>query len=281
MNWSYFIFKLLMLMGLVFSKPYVTKWVVSSTHNWGFLLVLVSFLVFALATSLVVNILSWGYRRRNKIEMGRTDNVLAGLENVYYLILAGAVILTLLGVFGIDYKSLFTSLSIVAAAIAIISKDYISEVISGVIMSFSNDFSIGDYVNIAGHKGKIMDLHLTRVELLNEDDDIIFIPNNKVFSGETINYTKRELRKVSVEFEVDQKYLKTVEELEQDLILSVADYSGHILEGSYNLKIVELKKDSISFKFQYVLLQVDRDLEKEIRRKTVRKVVNFINAHGG
>ncbi len=278
MNWTAFIVKSILLAGLVFSKPYLTEWVSDSKHNWEFLLVMDSFFVFALSSSLVVNILSWGYRRRNKIDINRTDNVLAGLENVYYLILAGAVVLTLLGIFGIDYKTLFTSLSIVAAAIAIISKDYISEVISGVIMSFSNDFSIGDYVNIAGHKGRILDLHFTRVELLNEDDDIIFIPNNKVFSSETINYTKRQLRKVSVEFEVDQKYIKTVESLEEDLIQSVSDYADNIVERSYNLKIVEIKKDSISFKFQYVLFQVDRELEKEIRKKTVRKVVNFINA---
>lgn len=279
MNWIYFVFKSLLLFGLVFSKPYLQRLVKETQHNLDFLTVLSSFFVFALASSLIVNLLSWIYRRRKKLKVGNKDNVLVGLENVYYIILTGAVILSLLGVFGIDYKALFTSLSIVAAAIAIISKDYISEVISGIIMSFSNDFSIGDYVSIAGHKGKIVDLHLTRVELLNEDDDIIFIPNNKVFSGETINFTKRHLKKVSVEFEIDQKYLRTVEELESDLIISVSDYAGNIIEGTYNLKIVEIKKDSISFKFQYVLFKVDRDLEKQIRKKTVRKVVNFINAH--
>ena len=279
MKWTYFIIKTILLFGLVFSKPYLRTLIKKSHHNLDFLAVLSSFLVFALASSLVVNMLSWIYRRRKNLKAGRNDNVLAGLENIYYIILAGAVILGLLGIFGVDYKDLFTSLSIVAAAIAIISKDYISEVISGIIMSFSNDFSIGDYVSIAGHKGRILDLHLTRVELLNDDDDIIFIPNNKVFSGETINYTKRHLKKVSIEFEVDQKYLRTVEELEGDLIGSVSEYAQNIIEGTYNLKIVEIKKDSINFKFQYVLLQVDRELEKQIRKKTVRKVVNFINMH--
>ena len=279
MKWTYFIIKTILLFGLVFSKPYLRTLIKKSHHNLDFLAVLSSFLVFALASSLVVNMLSWIYRRRKNLKAGRNDNVLAGLENIYYIILAGAVILGLLGIFGVDYKDLFTSLSIVAAAIAIISKDYISEVISGIIMSFSNDFSIGDYVSIAGHKRRILDLHLTRVELLNDDDDIIFIPNNKVFSGETINYTKRHLKKVSIEFEVDQKYLRTVEELEGDLIGSVSEYAQNIIEGTYNLKIVEIKKDSINFKFQYVLLQVDRELEKQIRKKTVRKVVNFINMH--
>ena len=73
---------------------------------------------------------------------------------------------------------------------------------------------INDYVKIGTVKGKIIDINLTKIALLNDDDDVIFLPNNRVFTSDIINYTRREIRKVSVDFEMDLKALHTVEELD-------------------------------------------------------------------
>ncbi|MCI4647731.1 mechanosensitive ion channel family protein [Phaeodactylibacter sp.] len=236
------------------------------------------FIVFALSASLAVAILSYLYRRNKKLPSSKNDNVLLGLRNIYYIVLTGAAMITILGFWNIDLKTLFTTLSIVAAAIAIISKDYVSEIISGIIISFSREVTIDDYVKIGEHKGKIIDINLTKIALLNEDDDVIFIPNNKVFTSEIVNYTRREIKKVSIEFEVLTAAIETVEELESDLIRSIQEYEAHIEPQSYNLKVVDIRKDSVSLKFQYILREINRELEREIRRKTVRRVVNYIKS---
>lgn len=242
--------------------------------------IVVGFLIFALSASLAFTLLAWLYRRSKKIRPGKNDNVIIGLQNIYYIVFTAALLTTLLGFWGIDLKTLFTSLSIVAAAIAIISKDYISEIISGIIISFSSEISIDDYVKIGDHRGKIIDIHLTKIALLNEDDDLIFLPNNKVFTSEIVNYTRRDIKKVSIDFELMIPSLSTVEALEADLIAAVSEYQDMIVPDSYNLKIVELRRDSLALKFQYVIKMVDRDLEREIRRKTVRQVVNYVKTKG-
>jgi small-conductance mechanosensitive channel len=242
---------------------------------------IIGFLIFALSASLTTTALSALYRRGKKIPAHKADNVIIGLRNIYYIILTFATIITILGFWGIDVKTLFTTLSIVAAAIAIISKDYISEIISGIIISFSREISIDDYVKIGEHKGKIADIHFTKIALLNDDDDVIFLPNNKVFTSEIVNYTRREIKKVSIEFEVMIASIQTVEALERDLIESVSEYQDHIEPESYNLKIVDINKDSLELKFQYVLREINRELEREIRRKTVRRVVNYVKANLG
>ncbi|MCB0592719.1 MAG: mechanosensitive ion channel [Lewinellaceae bacterium] len=242
----------------------------------------ISFIIFALAASVLVSILVWFYRRREGIPAGKANNVIIGLNNIYYLILVGAGIMTILGFWNIDFKTLFTTLSIVAAAIAIISKDYIAEIISGIIISFSREVAIDDYIRIGDQKGKVIDINFTKIALLNEDDDVIFIPNAKFFSSEIVNYTKREIKKVSIEFEVMIQNIKTAEELEADLIHAISDYEGHIQAGTYNLKIVEIRKDSLTLKFQYDFLrEINRELEREIRRKTVRRIVNYVKKNLG
>lgn len=245
-------------------------------HLAGYANLVLGFIVFALSASLIVAVLSFLYRRNKKLPAAKNDNVLIGLRNIYYIVLTAAGLTTLLGFWDIDLKTLFTTLSIVAAAIAIISKDYVSEIISGIIISFSKEVNIDDYVKIGEQKGKIIDINLTKIALLNEDDDVIFLPNNKVFSGEIVNYTRREIKKVSIEFEVLTTSIQTVEELESDLIRSIREYEAHIEPASYNLKVVDIRKDSLSLKFQYVLREINRELEREIRRKTIRRVVNHI-----
>lgn len=237
---------------------------------------LLGFGIFALSAHLIVVFLSWLYRRRKQIPYSQPDNVVIGLENLYYLLLGGATIVLVLAFMGVPPRELFTSLSIVAAAIAIVSKDYISEIISGMIISFSREISIGDYIKIGTNKGKIIDLKLTKIVFLNDDDDIIYIPNNTVFNSEIINYTRKQVKRVNIEFEVDLKAIKNVEALEADLIETVKDYHEHIQPGSFALKIGDIKKDSVTLKFQYILNQINRELEQDIRRKTVRRVVNYV-----
>lgn len=239
--------------------------------------ILAGFFVFFLAANILVVILSWIYRKRRHYLDNQGDNVVLGLKNIYYILMSGAIVTTILGLFGIDPKTLFTTLSIVAAAIAIISKEYISEIISGIIISFSsNEISVGDYLKIGAHKGKIIDLGLTKIAFLDEDDDIIFIPNTQVFASEIVNYTKKQIRRVSIEFEASLHAVPSVEALEVYLTEALKDYHDFIEPGSFWLRVVEIKKDSLFMKFQYVLKQINRELEIEIRRRTVRRLVAYI-----
>lgn len=238
--------------------------------------VIASFLLVAFGLNILIHMLSSGYRRRKKYPKNRMDNVLLGLHNIYLLLMTAAVLAAVLSLAGIDFKSLFTGLSIVAAAIAIITKDFITNIISGIAISFSNEFTIGDYIRIGDNKGKVTDITLSKVSLLTDDDDVVFIPNSFFFADQIINHSKKGKRTVNIEFEVSLASLDTVEELEADLIQSLNEYLEFIEAESFRLRIMDIQKDSLSFKFQYVLKGIDRDLEREIKRKTIRRVVNHI-----
>jgi small-conductance mechanosensitive channel len=235
--------------------------------------ILTTFFIFLLSLRLLIRLLRWWYRRRNNMPAEKDDNVIYGLSNLYILLVVLFSGLTILALMGIEYKELFTTLSIVAAAIAIIFKEYISEIISGFLISFSRQINNDDYVKIGDHKGKIIDINLTKTTLINEDDDIIILPNAKVFSSEIINYTQREIKKINTEFEIGLDALESVEVLEEELKATLKNYGKYIQTDSYNLKIVQIKKDFLQMKFQYVLHKVDRELERTIRRIVARKVV--------
>ena len=214
------------------------------------------------------------YRRRHKV--WAEDNFTIGIGLIYTILLAIGIIVGILSLFRINVRDLFTSLSIIFAGLAILSKDYISNMINGMIITFSGQLTIGDNVSIGQHRGKITDITLSSLHIQNDDDDVIYIPNNVVLNAEVVNYTKREIKRTSIDFEIYMKYLMSVEQLEQQLIEALSPFNELIKPDSYYLRVAEVKKDSVALKFQYILQQPNKDLERQIRRKTIRRLVEII-----
>lgn len=215
------------------------------------------------------------YRRRKKLQ--EDDNFIIGVGQIYTLLLVVGLSAGVLSLFRIDTRQLFTSLSIIFAGIAILTKDYFSNMINGMIITFSGQLSITDNVSIGKHRGKIVDITLQNVHLLNDDDDMIYISNNLLLNSEVVNYTRRQIKRTSIEFEIDLRHLKTVEELEKNLVDAISSFQDFIKPESYYLRVAEVRKDHVSMKFQYILKAPNKDLERIIRRKAIRRLVEIIS----
>ena len=271
-----YVIRFLLLVLLLLAKKVVETHKISLEQLYYFLHSIIEFLILFTIVNIVTAVLIMIYRLRKNIPYKFTDNVINGVNNLYYLIVTIGLIMMILGFWGIDFKSLLTSLSIVAAAIAIISKDYVSGIISGIIISFSKEINIDDYVKIGNNKGKILDITLSKITLLNDDDDIIYLPNERAYMSEIINYTKKEIKKVSIDFELGIQYHTTIEQLENSLADSLKDFHQFIEPNSFNIKIVDVHHDYLSLKFQYKLMEVNREIERLIRKKTIRLIANSI-----
>jgi small-conductance mechanosensitive channel len=266
---------------ILFEAIYLNWNKIFKNHDLSVYKSFLSYIIFALIVLFIKDTISIYYRKRNKLGINDKNNVVVGIENISNLILTIVFIFFLLSFWNIDPKTLFTSLSIVAAAIAIVFKDYISPIISGFIMAFSSDLNIGDNVKIGLHKGIIKDIKMSKLALQTDDDDIIFIPNDKVYLSEIMNYTTLEVKRVSIPFSLPSTSVKSVVDLENELINELAEYQNYINKDSFNLKVVNIFKDNIEFKFQYSMAQRNPELEKNIRKKTARKIIDYITSSMG
>ncbi len=229
--------------------------------------------------NLLTRLIKLLYRRRNYARRRGAKNFVYGVENIRKLLIAAVVVFTLLSLMGIDFRTLFTSLSIVAAAIAIVSKDFVNDLIIGIYYSFTDVFEVGDYVRFHGRKGKVVDIGLLKVSLLNDNDDTIIMPNSKIYADEIVNYTRRDVRLMSIDFEMDIRFVPDMNTLEKDLIQTLEPYAERIEQSSYLLKIVEVKKDYLELKFQFRLLQDERRAQRETKRLVVREVFSYVTTH--
>lgn len=272
----------LAIIAIMVFKRYKIHWLSTTQIEWlkeidvTFVDIILNYIYFILILNFAKGVIFFWYRKSKKIDSSRTDNIILGLNNITVLVVGVVTVLTGIALMGIDVKAFFASLSIIAAAIAIISKDYISNVIGGMLIAFSSDVNLGDYIKVGGNKGKVIDMSITMFSLLTDDDDVVIIPNNMVYALDVINYTKRAIKKTSIEFEISLEAISTVSQLEEDLIATLKEFDSIIQSDSYNLKAVGIKKDLIEFKFQYILDIPDREKEKDIRKKVIRRVVQII-----
>lgn len=216
------------------------------------------------------------YHQKHKLSRGVKSNFILGINHIASIIHTFVLIGAILLLFGFDPINFITSLSIVAAAIAIISKDYIANMINGMIIMFSNQIMIGDEIRIGDVKGKVLDITLVNMHITNDDEDLIYIPNSLVFTSQILNYTKRAIRKVSFDFDLKNELAANVAAVEKHIIDVLHEYHQYIKEDSYVLRIIKINENFTSLKFQFVLHYHSSVREKDIRKAALRQVLKYI-----
>jgi small-conductance mechanosensitive channel len=213
------------------------------------------------------------YRRRNHIK-GK-DNFTIGINTIYYVFIIILMIILAMALLRVNLREFFTSISILGAAIAILAKDYISNAINGMILMFNNQISIGDRIQIGGHKGKITHISLLNLQIVNEEDDLIYIPNTNVLSQDIINYTKAESLKVSIEFVAKAHNMESIEALEM-YFSNVFSGNPNVEKDSFRLKVIHLKYNRIDLRAEANLVKRDSKMERQFKRQLVNAWFEYL-----
>ncbi len=219
-------------------------------------------------------LISW-YLRKNRLQRLTRDNFVLGLNRISSVLNTVVFLVALMNFTGLNLKETFFSLSIAAAAFALLTKEYVANMINGLIIMFSDQLSLGDQIRVGEYKGKVLDITLINVVLQNDDDDIVLIPNSVIFSSMVLNQSKQNIKKLTIEFELDLKYQSSPDMLERELKASLRPYASNITENSFSLKILEIKKDLVHYKVQFLIPRPDKETERKMRRMLINTILSF------
>ncbi len=215
------------------------------------------------------------YRSRHKKSNRVRGNYVLGINQIATLLNVVFAILGLMLAFGINPKDFLTSITIVAMAIALLFRDYITNMISGLLIMFSDQFTIGDNVRIGEHQGKIMDITLANIMVKNEDDDVVLIPNNTAFTSNIINQSLQNSKKLSLDFELPLAHSYHPGELEGSLKAVLQKYDADIIQGSFQFKVIGVGKDFVKYKVQITTTKKDTGLRRKLRNDLYLKVIAY------
>lgn len=176
---------------------------------------------------------------------------------------------------GINPLDFLTSLTIVAMAIALIFRDYITNMLSGLFIMFSEQFSVGDRVKIGEHKGRIVDVTFAHIEVQNDEDDIIMIPNNVVFINPVVNLSAHRSHLFAVKFELPLQAGANVQELEEEIRKVLANHPNLDKGNTQDLEVVEIGKDYIRYKVELYAVSSSNKLHKQLENELMRHILLF------
>jgi hypothetical protein len=227
-------------------------------------------LIIFLGASLIVStlrlIIIYWYTRKHNFKSNIKDNFILGINRIVSILNTVFIVFGLITLLKVDPKDFIFSVSIVAAAIAVTFKEYINNMINGLIIMFSDRLSLGDHIRIGNNEGKILDITLINMILQNEDSDMVIVPNSIAFSSVIINQSKQNTKKLSVEFDMALENGYTPEYLENYLSKIIDSYSANVVPGGLTVKTLEINRDVVIFKAMVLLKHYDKLKEREIRR---------------
>ena len=74
----------------------------------------------------------------------------------------------------------------------------LSNLFSGITLLTTHPFKVGDYVEISGQSGTVKSIGLFYTGLATVDNRMIYAPNGSVTSGQIVNFSAEDLRRVII-----------------------------------------------------------------------------------
>jgi small conductance mechanosensitive channel len=108
--------------------------------------------------------------------------------------------LVVLSVLGIDVGPMLAGLGIAGFVLGFALQDTLSNFAAGLMIMFYRPFDVGDLVTAAGVKGKVDAVSLVSTVITTLDNQVLIVPNNKVWGDVINNVTAQATRRVDLVF---------------------------------------------------------------------------------
>lgn len=147
----------------------------------------------------VIKIIQKGLR--NSFERREMEPSLRGfLNSVIGILLKTMLLITVIGMMGVQMTSFIAVLGAVALAIGMALSGTLQNFAGGVMILLFKPFKAGDYIEAQGHSGSVNEIQIFNTILKTPDNKTIIIPNGGLSTGSMINYSTELRRRVDFVF---------------------------------------------------------------------------------
>lgn len=158
-------------------------------------------IVILLVTFKIINSISRRIEKRG--EGGKFDKtVMRTIAYIFRIGLKVAIVICLVAYLGIDTSGLTALVASFGVCIGLAVNGALSNVAGGVLILVTRPFKIDDYIEAQGVSGTVEDIHMVCTKLRTPDNKVIYLPNGALSSGNIINYSEKDLRRVDFTFSI-------------------------------------------------------------------------------
>lgn len=157
------------------------------SETWLKVILAAGIMLVANATLQLLNALLWDYlvsRRRG----AAVPRLLVDMFNFLALIVVALAVLS--GIFQVDLSALLVTSTVVSAVIGLSLQDMLGNVISGLALQLEQPFRVGDWVQIHGQEGWVVQMNWRSLTIRTRDNNDVVLPNAHVAKNEFSNYSR-------------------------------------------------------------------------------------------
>lgn len=121
-----------------------------------------------------------------------------------------------LGILDLDkvLTSVLAGAGVIGLAIGLALQGTLNNTFSGVILSFLPNIQIGDWIESNDYSGRVIDINLRNVTIVQPENNLVLIPNSKIVDSPFKNYSRttraRIILPVGVGYESDLEFVKEI-----------------------------------------------------------------------
>ena len=163
---------------------------------------------------------------------------------VRYGIIAFTLIAAL-GRVGVQTASVIAVLGAAGLAIGLALQGSLSNLAAGVLLVTFRPFRAGEYVDLGGIAGSVLNVQIFSTTLRTLDGKIVVVPNGKIIAGNIINFSREPVRRN--EFIIGVAYDSDIDKVKQILTDIITNDERVLKDRDITVRLNELGPSAINF----------------------------------
>lgn len=136
------------------------------------------------------------------------------LRSFVHILLTILLIITVVSALGVNTTSFAALLASAGVAVGMALSGNLQNLAGGLIVLLFKPFRVGDYIEAQGVSGTIKEIQIFHTLVTTVDNKTIYVPNGALSSGNIVNYSANDMRRVDftvgVEYDTDVKKVREV-----------------------------------------------------------------------
>lgn len=236
------------------------------------IMILIFFIVYIIIKAIIKRIININIG--NKHEQARRKTVLVLFRNIVKYVMIVITVITILGICHVNTTALVTSISALSVVIGLVFQDVLKDLLVGVSIILEDTFSIGDYVEINGFKGEVINFNFKSTRIKSLTNEVRIISNRNITEVTNFSFNKSTLL-VNVNAPYEEDYNK----IESILEIIVKNLSKEEIFNSIELVpgIEELASSSVVYRINAIISYKDRLTAKRRILKEIKVIFDEKN----
>jgi len=178
--------------------------------------------------------------RRSKIE----ESLLSFVKGLVGALLRTLVVITFLGMVGVEVTSFVAILGAVGLAVGMALSGTLQNFAGGVIILLFKPFKVGDLIEGHRHLGTVKEIKIFVTVLLTPDNKTIIVPNGPLSNNDLVNYNTE--GKIRVDLVMGISYNASIKKAKEVLLKVMNDHPKILQDPAPFVGVLELGDNSVN-----------------------------------